>query len=267
MTTEQQTNVMFKDVPAYKERPRLEVLHIYERTKPDQYWKTVLVETVYENTQISNVIFDNKIKIFFRFSGTKQKSELCFKAIHRILKDRHNVIASETISLTGGELGIWDDAYRGNRLGRWLFNEIVSWAKQWPNADIDSIRLGPADATEDNLERRNKMYTEAGLDFGDDGNGNHIGRSREMKASKLISLSSWKKENGGNIILQDIDDYMKELLKENKSLKREMKKNKLRIGSLNQKLSMMESKTIKGMLRRASRSIMKFLHLMFKDIR
>lgn len=56
MTTEQQTNVMFKDVPVYRERPRLKVLHIYERTKPDLYWKTVLVETVYENTQISNVI-------------------------------------------------------------------------------------------------------------------------------------------------------------------------------------------------------------------
>ena len=264
MTIEQQTNVMFKDVPAYKERPRLEVLHIYERTKPDQYWKTVLVETVYETKQISNVIFKDKIKIFFRFSGTEQKSELCFKAIHSILKDRHNVIISETISLTGGQLGIWDDTYRGNRLGRWLFNEIVSWAKQWPNADVNSIGLGPADATEDNLERRNKMYIEAGLDFGDDGNVIHVGRSREMKASKLVVLSSWKKENGGNIVIQDIDSYMKELLKENELLKRKMEESKLINGSLNQRLSIMESKTIKGMFSRMLKLVIKYLILISK---
>ncbi|EAV3187990.1 hypothetical protein E1B13_23565 [Salmonella enterica subsp. enterica] len=103
------------------------------------------------------------------------------------------------------------------------------------------------------------MYTEAGLDFGDDGNGNHIGRSREMKASKLIVLSSWKKENGGNIILQDIDDYMKELLKENESLKREMENNKLKIDSLNQKLLMMERKTMKGILSRMLKIVIKYL--------
>lgn len=108
------------------------------------------------------------------------------------------------------------------------------------------------------------MYTEAGLDFGDDGNGNHIGRSREMKASKLIVLSSWKKENGGNIILQDIEDYMKELLKENESLKHEMGKNKLILDSLNQKLSMMESKTMKGMLRWMFKTVIKYLSLIFK---
>ncbi len=108
------------------------------------------------------------------------------------------------------------------------------------------------------------MYTEAGLDFGDDGNGNHIGRSREMKASKLIVLSSWKKENGGNIILQDIDDYMKELLKENESLKREMEKNKLKIDSLNQKLLMMERKTMKGILRRMLKIVIKYLSLISK---
>ncbi|MBA0218800.1 GNAT family N-acetyltransferase [Pectobacterium brasiliense] len=265
MTSEQQDNVKLEGTPGYVDRPRLEILHIYEREKPDQYWKTVLIETIYENTQVSNTINKDKISIFFRFIGTKQNSKLCFKAIHRILKDKDNVIISETISLTGGELGIWDDNYKGNRLGRWLFNEIVSWAKQWPNADVNSIRLGPKDATEDNLERRNKMYTGAGLEFDYDDDEKRTGRSREMKASKLIVLSSWKKENGGNIAIQNIDDYINNLIKENKSLKHEMENKKLSINSLNQKISMMESKTIKEMLRRALRNVIKFLNLIFKN--
>ncbi|MBE5212561.1 GNAT family N-acetyltransferase [Pectobacterium sp. A535-S3-A17] len=255
---------MQEPTPTSTKRPTLEILHIYERDNPDKYWKSFLIETIYKNKNIGNE-HNDLITLYFRRVGEKQDPELSFRAIHTILKNDNNVIVSETISLTCGSLGIWHNDYKGNRLGRWLFNEIVTWAKQWPNADVNSIRLGPADATEDNLERRNKMYTGAGLEFDDDDNENRTGRSREMKASKLIVLSSWKKENGGNITLQDFDDYINELIKENESLKREMKNKKLRINSLNQKLSIMESKTIKGILRRTSRSIIKFLNIIFKD--
>ncbi|MBB1525566.1 GNAT family N-acetyltransferase [Pectobacterium carotovorum subsp. carotovorum] len=245
-------------------RPTFEILHIYERDNPDKYWKSFLVETIYKNKKIGNEHSD-LITLYFRCVGEKQDPELCFRATHTILKNDNNVIVSETISLTCGSLGIWHNSYKGNRLGRWLFNEIVIWAKNWPNADVNSIRLGPQDATEDNLERRNKMYTKVGLEFDYDDNENRTGRSREMKASKLIALSSWKKENGGNINLQNIDDYINKLVKENESLKLEMKNKRLRINSLNKKLSIMESKTIKGILRQASRSIIKLLNLIFKD--
>ncbi|MEQ9924936.1 GNAT family N-acetyltransferase [Pectobacterium brasiliense] len=255
---------MQEPTPTSTKRPTLEILHIYERDNPDKYWKSFLIETIYKNKNIGNE-HNDLITLYFRCVGEKQDPELSFRAIHTILKNDNNVIVLETISLTCGSLGIWHKNYKGNRLGRWLFNEIVTWAKQWPNADVNSIRLGPKDATEDNLERRNKMYTGAGLEFDDDDNENRTGRSREMKASKLIVLSSWKKENGGNIVIQNIDDYINELIKENESLKREMENKKLRINSLNQKLTIMESKTIKGILHRTSRGIIKFLNLIFKD--
>lgn len=255
---------MQEPTPTSTKRPTLEILHIYERDNPDKYWKSFLIETIYKNKNIGNE-HNDLITLYFRCVGEKQAPELSFRAIHTILKNDNNVIVLETISLTCGSLGIWHKYYKGNRLGRWLFNEIVTWAKQWPNADVNSIKLGPTDATEDNLKRRNKMYSGAGLKFDYDDNENRTGRSREMKASKLIVLSSWKKENGGNIVIQNIDDYINELIKESESLKREMENKKLRINSLNQKLSIMESKTIKGILHRASRGIIKFLNLIFKD--
>ncbi|MBA0212987.1 hypothetical protein [Pectobacterium brasiliense] len=255
---------MQESIHTNSKRPTFEILHIYERDNPDKYWKSFLIETIYNNKNIGNE-HNVLITLYFRYVGEKQDPELSFRAIHTILKNDNNVIVSETISLTCGSLGIWHNDYKGNRLGRWLFNEIVIWARNWPNADVNSIRLGPKDATEDNLERRNKMYTKVGLEFDYDDNENRTGRSREMKASKLIVLSSWKKENGGNITLQSIDDYINKLVKENESLKREMENKRLRINSLNQKLSIMESKTIKGILRRTSRGIIKLLNLIFKD--
>ncbi|QIZ46810.1 GNAT family N-acetyltransferase [Dickeya zeae] len=255
---------MQESIHTNAKRPTFEILHIYERDNPDKYWKSFLVETIYKNKKIGNE-HNDLITLYFRCIGEKQGPELCFRAIHTILKNDNNVIVSETISLTCGSLGIWHNDYKGNRLGRWLFNEIVTWAKQWPNADVNSIRLGPTDATEDNLKRRNKMYRGAGLKFDYDDDEKRTGRSRIMKASKLTALSSWKKENGGNIEAQNIDDYINDLIKENESLKCEMESKKLRINSLNQKLSIMESKTIKGILRRTSRSIIKFLNLIFKD--
>ncbi|HDZ0983483.1 TPA: hypothetical protein ACHIEZ_003497 [Klebsiella quasipneumoniae] len=66
------------------------------------------------------------------------------------------------------------------------------------------------------------MYTTVGLEYDYDDNENRTDRSREMKASKLIALSSWKKENGGNITLRYIDGYINKLVKEDESLKREM---------------------------------------------
>ncbi|MEQ9770961.1 hypothetical protein ABRQ03_08845 [Pectobacterium jejuense] len=243
-------------------RSTFEVLHIYERDNPDKYWKSFLVETIYKNKKIGNE-HNDLITLYFRIVGEKQDPELCFRASHTILKNNSNIIISETISLTCGSLGIWHNDYKGNRLGSWLFNEIVIWAKNWPNADVNSIRLGPKDATEDNLKRRNKMYRGAGLKFDYDDDEKHTGRSRIMKASELTALSSWKKENGGNIVIQNIDDYINELIKGNESLKCEMENKKLRINSLNEKLSIMESKTIKGMLRRALRSVIKYLNLIF----
>ncbi|END4931516.1 GNAT family N-acetyltransferase, partial [Escherichia coli] len=237
MATERQDiGILNNNIHQYTERPRLEVLRIYDRENPEIYWKTVFIETVYENIKDGGD-YKNLIKLYFRFAGEKQNSKLCFRANHRIKKNSENAIIEETISLTGGELGIWNNDYRGNRLGRWLFNEVVVWAKQWPDVDINSITLGPTDASEDNIDRRNKLYKGAGIGFGPQNNHElRTGRSQVMKASELIVLFSWKKENGGNIFVQSIDDYIKELLNGNEALKRKIENQEWEINSLKNKL-------------------------------
>ena len=44
MTSEQQDSVKLEGTPGYVDRPRLEILHIYDRKKPDQFWGTGIVE-------------------------------------------------------------------------------------------------------------------------------------------------------------------------------------------------------------------------------
>ncbi|ECK0672203.1 GNAT family N-acetyltransferase [Salmonella enterica subsp. diarizonae] len=247
---EKQDNRVSKDAPTYVERPRLEVLRIYDRKKPELYWKTIIIETVYENIKDGSD-YKNLITLYFRFAGEKKDPDLRFRAYHKIIKNTENVIVEETTSLTGGELGIWNHDYKGHRLGRWLFNEVIVWAKQWPDADVNSIMLGPTDASEDNIERRNKLYKKSGIVFEPNNDHEHrTGRSYVMKASKLIVLSSWKKENGGNILVQSIDDYIKELLNENEVLKRKIENQEWEIFSLKSKISIFEDNPIKTAIKK-----------------
>lgn len=52
---------------------------------------------------------------------------------------------------------------QGRRIGTWVMNEVVGWAKQWPNARVEPIRLQHAQASPDNKHRRNKFYNQFGL--------------------------------------------------------------------------------------------------------
>lgn len=46
-----------------------------------------------------------------------------------------------------------------------MMNEIVKWAKQWPEANILKITLGEGDAYDENMERRNRFYEQFGIEF------------------------------------------------------------------------------------------------------
>lgn len=81
----------------------------------------------------------------------------------------------------------------GNRIGTYLMNEIVRWAKQWPDADVRPIELLTGQAGGENQKRRIRFYERFGLffDYGD--TELRTGISRPMKVRELQTVDSWKK--------------------------------------------------------------------------
>ncbi|WCB48104.1 GNAT family N-acetyltransferase (plasmid) [Nitratidesulfovibrio vulgaris] len=104
-----------------------------------------------------------------------------------------------TVSLVSqsfyGSGGVFIDPeyLRGHRLGTYLLNEIVLWARQWPEAQVAQIELCHLQGLdEDNRKRRNRLYEQFGITF--DYTDEHCcrGVSHPMLASQLVPVSRWQ---------------------------------------------------------------------------
>lgn len=105
-----------------------------------------------------------------------------------------NLVSLTSSSLdTGGYVLIEPIRLRGAHLGTYLMNLVVSWAKQWPEADVREIRLLPGDAGDDNRLRRNRFYEQFGITFAFDDPSMSAGVSQPINASNLTEVTSWKK--------------------------------------------------------------------------
>jgi len=71
---------------------------------------------------------------------------------------------ADMVSLTGGAI-MMPYPMRGKGIGTFFMNEIVKWAKQWPDAEVRRISLSPVDGSSENKDRRNRFYEQFGLRF------------------------------------------------------------------------------------------------------
>jgi GNAT superfamily N-acetyltransferase len=81
----------------------------------------------------------------------------------------------------------------GNRIGTYLMDAVVRWARGWPEADVATVRLLAGQAHDGNRERRNRFYEQFGLVFDWDDDERRSGRSRPMKAGDLTPTEAWKR--------------------------------------------------------------------------
>jgi hypothetical protein len=110
----------------------------------------------------------------------------CYSAVH----NRVSVTASHvwghgivTLDLPGLE---------GQRIGTYLMNEIVCWARQWPDADVNNIELLEGQAYGKNTARRNRFYEKFGFTFDYTDPEHRAGMSRAVKVRDLNAVESWK---------------------------------------------------------------------------
>jgi hypothetical protein len=82
----------------------------------------------------------------------------------------------------------------GWRIGTYLMNEIVTWAKHWPEADVQHIALVPGQAVDDrDRDIRNRFWERFGLKLQFDDSEKRGGRSLPMKAKDLTPSAAWEK--------------------------------------------------------------------------
>ena len=121
-------------------------------------------------------------------------------------------------------------------------NEIVQWAKQWPEAQVIPIKLLEAQAlTEAEKIRRNKFYENFGIQFEyDDPPKNKSGKSRPMLAGALKTNFSWQQ----NISVHSVLDTMLDLQTKNEQLESDFQGATVGIEYLKKQLDELERRSI-----------------------
>ncbi|WP_323989553.1 hypothetical protein [Nguyenibacter sp. L1] len=85
-------------------------------------------------------------------------------------------------------------------------NQIVSWACQWPDADVNPITLFAHQANGDNKIRRNRLYQQFGIVFDFADSDFAAGVARPMRARQL---TPWR-AMPANLTVLAIDAFMDE---------------------------------------------------------
>lgn len=111
------------------------------------------------------------------------------------------------------------DGLEGRRIGTYLMNRIVAWAKQWPDAEVHPVTLKKGQAQPNNRERRNRFWEQFGLEFEyDDPNTKESGVSRSMRASQLKTTSKWEEL----ICEHRLEDFLGRLVHETAQTERDL---------------------------------------------
>ena len=117
---------------------------------------------------------------------------------------------------------------RGYRIGTYIMNQIISWAKHnYSSAKLDTIFLYQPQASPENKERRNHFYEQFGIKFNYSNDKKEEGISCPIKINRLNTVETWKKNIREEMIIDCITD-MAETIKDQRSEIRDLSKgNKL----------------------------------------
>lgn len=188
-------------------KPRIYVLEVRNKDRPDDKamaWLYVEREETYEYDPQDNTVYKASIRLSYERVGSKRSlqkpSAGYFAASYSRISNR--------VSLTNGAVFLDLHGLYGQRIGTYLMNEIIQWAKQWPTASVKSIELFVGQADEENKERRNWFYEQFGLVFDYTDPEHCAGKSRPILVEALVNVETWKQ----NITELQMTDYQADVL-------------------------------------------------------
>lgn len=118
------------------------------------------------------------------------------------------LVSLTSSSLVHGAVFLDPERLKGHRIGTYLMNEIVTWVKRWPEAEVNSVKLLASQAQDDNKERRNRFYEQFGLEFDYTDTEHSAGTSRPILTRDLTLVENWKE----NITEHRMSDFLADTL-------------------------------------------------------
>jgi len=190
-------------------KPRIQVLEVRPREEPDGEpiaWLVVERTETYQRGEADGPVKEATIRLVCERIMPKFSHAVTGRAEFSGAYDKDaGVVSLASLSVTGVG-SIFNDlaGLRGQRVGTYLLNEIVTWAKQWPDATVKSIELLVHQASEENTERRNRFYEQFGLVFDYRDPKHEEGFSRRMPGRDLNQVDTWRQ----NIKEWSMDEYL-----------------------------------------------------------
>ena len=175
--------------------PALQVLEVRNRKNPERPpMGFFLVERIERTCACDRyATADNTINIIYREISDDGYPRDPARGEFRGSYHAHvNTVSITAGSLTGGMVVIDPPSLHGHGLGTYLMNEVVRWAKRWPNATVNTINLLEGQGNGENRERRNRFYEQFGLEFEYTSAERKAGISLPMLAKDLILVDRWK---------------------------------------------------------------------------
>ena len=231
----------------YNTKPKLQVLELKDKALGSSIWIIVEREEEYEFiTDSSNkkCIFEGNITLHYQVLNRKNIKERKSYKFYGYYSSYQNTVGLTSHNFAARALFLDPGYLRGKKLGTYLMNEIILWAKRWPDAEVSQIKLLSHQADEQNKERRNRFYEQFGIRFRYETLERADGKSEPMLAKDLKCLDSWKKE----ITVHNIHELLSDKLNENLLLSSKLEDNKRYIKDLTDTIYNAEKKPLKWAL-------------------
>ena len=166
-------------------------------------WIVVEREEVYQR-DISGRIKEASIRLSYQRLTDKFSSASGEGRFSGGYSRHFNAVSLTSSSMSKGAVFLDLSGLDGQRIGTYLMNEIVQWAKQWPEAEVNSVELLASQAYGINKARRNRFYEKFGLVFDYTDEDHRAGCSQSMLVEALVTVDDWRK----NIVEHRVLDYL-----------------------------------------------------------
>jgi GNAT superfamily N-acetyltransferase len=218
------------------------ILKVFDKSKVgEQPICTLLVERKVAVEKDGERILSARLKLDYRCITARYSTAMswhgCFSAHYAAGFDGQPRISLVSSIFSDGAFYVDPEELRGHGVGTFFMNEIVEWAKQWPDAIVCPIKLLAAQADAKNKSRRNRFYEQFGLiiDFTDPDQ--LAGATRQMPTSALNLV-----EVKDNIQMHSVQGWMGEALTHERDMLFETTRREKVISELRQELDEAQSK-------------------------
>jgi GNAT superfamily N-acetyltransferase len=191
--------------------PALQVLEVRNRKNPERPPMGFFLIERRERSRAADryATADETINIVYREISADGYSRDTARGEFRGSYHAHvNAVSITAGSLTGGMVVIDPPSLHGHGLGTYLMNEIVRWAKRWPNATVNTINLLEGQGHGENRERRNRFYEQFGLKFEYTSAERKAGISLPMLAQDLAQVDGWKRNISEHNLMKFLEDTL-----------------------------------------------------------